>query len=133
MRWPFVPRSLFDETVADLRVRLDASDLDRRRLTRTIVKLKISGAHIPRVLDGARLEQRPRDPFEQIVDENPRAQQDPRLRRHLLTWATRQHQLHAADECSGLSDEAIKERLRTWSVVTVEEDDDDEDDEVIAV
>lgn len=126
MKWPFLLRSVHEETVTDLRRRLDDSETERRKLVRTIVKMKVAGGTIPRALDGVRLEQRERNPFEKAVDENPRCKNNPLLRRHLLGWADRERE-------KGVPEKEILDKLSSWHVVRVSDGDEDEDDELIAI
>lgn len=124
-KFPFVPRSIHDDVVADLRKRLDESETARAKLTKVVIRMKLTGASIvPRrpVDGGLRLEQRERDEFEKAVDSNPHCQNNPRLRRQQLKWARDEMEKPDADR------DLILRRLSGWHLIEGDDDDDDEDE-----
>jgi hypothetical protein len=118
VRFPFVSRGVYETTLELLR--------DERRRTNdlmdVLVKLKVSGASIPR--DPAMmkpLEARAVDPIEEAITENKHARANPRIRMALSHFAD-------TEKRKGTSTELILERLRSWDRVDRASDDDDEND-----
>jgi hypothetical protein len=125
MRWPFVPKRCYDDLqakYADARSDL-AQGRDREAyLMNVILDMRMSGGTVARVAASSSLRVVPqRSAIQQAIDENPIASSNPRLRRHLATWAEQQRR-EDVDEAE------IVERIRGWHIVSTEADDDDEDD-----
>jgi hypothetical protein len=122
MKWPVVPRSVHDDVVNDLRTRLDASEQAREKLTQTVIDMKVAGGHIPRVITGERLEQKPRNEVERAVEDNPFFRSNAALRRQQIEWANRTIE-------EGGDRDTILARLRGFGRVAADAVDDDEEDD----
>ena len=142
LRLPFVSRRAYYDQRRQLKLaeRRHAEVLamlteERNRtehLVDTIVSLKLGGATLVRHMlaneDGSAKKLTPRTPsaIQQAIDENPRAANNPALRRYLTEWAEKE--LRKPSELS--LEQQIRDvvmRLKTWNVAELA--DDDEDDE----
>ena len=121
MRFPFVPRSLYDDAVADLRSRLDAADAQVDYLTRLVADMKVAGGT---VVPGASAPRpvRPANPAMDkvlaVIDANPLVQDDPTLRSHLIRTAEERLARNAD------IDDLVTE-MGTWYVPTISTEDED--------
>lgn len=126
MKWLFGSR---DDTVADLRARLDRSEAAREELTKTIVEMKVAGGTVPRPATGFRQEPRKADEIERALDENPVIRTTPGLRRQQNEWARK-----ALEKGAELEDVLAKiEAYGTIPADFLDEDEDDDDEEEAAV
>lgn len=127
MKWPWVPRSLHEDVVSDLRARLDAAEAERVKLTQTITDMKVAGGTIPRMAGvpggTSRQEPREKDDFEKEIERNPRISTAAQ-RRHWSSWASDEYRK------GELTPAEILERIRGFGTLSkddVEEWDDIED------
>lgn len=123
MKWPWVPRSLHDEAVTELRGRLDRSETARESLTQTIIDMKVAGGMIPRPATGFRQEPQPRDAIDIALDENETIAATPGLRRQQGVWARKQLK-------KGVELESILEKIALVGTVPADFLDDDDDEEL---
>lgn len=122
-----VPRDLYE----DLRAELREQRRTNRKLTATLIKMKVAGGSIPRVVAGPLSKREPTDVQARILealDANPRTKKAGPLRTRHLTWAE--------DEIAKNPDnerhiEKVLGRLRAWGTVPTDEGEDDGD--VLAV
>lgn len=126
MKLPFVilPRGVYEDL-------LKSQEFERTRagkLTRTLVRMKVNGAILPRsalAARGGQLPPRAVDRLQDIVDSNKHAKANPAVKRALQTYLDTARANHA-DESD------IERRLRTWHVPR-DTDDDAVDDDLIEV
>jgi hypothetical protein len=114
-KFPIVPRSIYE----DVKAQLERSERERRRLTRTIVKMKVAGGSIPRIAQGVRLAPAEYDPFEEAIANNKHAASRPAVRKALQDFVAREQKKNTRPE-------KILEALRTWNAVRSESSEDDE-------
>ena len=116
MKFPFVilPRRVYDDLMADRQ----QDRTDKRRMLRTIVKMKVSGGIIPRS-PSMKVVPREPDPIEKAIDENKHARSNPRIRAALMKYADREREKNTP-----LAE--IERVLRTWSDPNARGDDDDD-------
>jgi hypothetical protein len=127
MKFPFIilPRAVYDQMVRQA----DERDAANRRLTRTIVKMKVAGGSIPRATQGMRLQPAEPDPIDQAIAENKHAAARPAVRKALQDYADRERK-------KGTRPERILEAINKWSAPPAEDDEDDSDpndDDTIAL
>ena len=141
LRLPFVSRraynnqrrqlKLAERRHAEVMAMLTQERTRTEHLVDTIVSLKLGGATLVRQVlaneDGSPKKLTPRTPsaIQQAIDENPRAANNPALRRYLTEWAEKE--LRKPSERS--LEQQIRDvvmRLKTWNVAELADDEEDD-------
>jgi hypothetical protein len=128
LRLWFVSRATHEDALAQR----DRAQAEVKRLTDTIIDMKVTGATVRAAVNGDRprlvLPPKPETELDRALNENTRTRNDQRLAARTRAWAEREIAAAKGDE---EKIEAILNRVRGWNTVTTEDDDSD-DEAVIA-
>lgn len=126
MKWPVVPRSLYDERTREL---ADAN-AEIRRLTQTIIDMKVTGATVRQATDGklaAGVRQAPKEEtkLERALALNPRTRTNAALRTGMRRWAEDRI-------AAGEKEEDVLSRVESWNDPTIEDEEEETLDQLLA-